>query len=130
MKRKIISIVAAICLIIPIAAFSVSAADVTLYTNQRYAYSGTVNGIWKIYSGTNYNNSKHAVYAISEYKNKDTTDKSKRGEWTEDVYTLMSAGSSFENARTKKHNSTDWRLELNPQYWNTSGCSAKGSIIY
>ena len=120
MKRKILSFVVAITAVISIGTLSASAASVTLKTTQTSAVSGNVYGTWKYFLGWNSSDSLHKVYFTGQY--------SDGSGWHDDAQSLVAIGSSLGYQETSTRTACLWRLELNPEGYGYTKCSAYGEI--
>lgn len=132
-RRNFFGIVAAI---FSIGVISASAFDlnmpstgtpVTPATNKTSAISNEVNGRYKLFRASNSSSSKHAVYATAMYKS--------GGSWHDDEQVLMPIGGNTEEVRKVYEvetyhfvTSMTWVLELNPEGYGYTKCTASGYI--
>lgn len=93
---------------------------VNLYYDQTSAVSPTVTDPYVVISGDNSPSSKHSVYFTAQYYSSG---------WRDDVQSLVGAGSSLGGLASFRFNSAvDWRLELNPEGYGYTKCTATGEI--
>lgn len=121
MKRKLLTFVVAIMAVISIGSLSASAASVTLKTTQTSAVSGNVTGTWKYFNGKNNSTSLHSVYFTAQYSDGDG--------WHDDAQSLVPKGVTLGDTNTSTRQNCLWRLELNPQGYGYTNCSANGQIL-
>lgn len=130
--RKCIRVFGIVAAIFSIGVISASAFDlnmpstgtpVTLTYSQTSALSAEVNGRYKYFKASNSSSSKHAVYATAMYKS--------GGSWHDDKQVLMPIGGNTGSQELETYHfvtSVTWVLELNPQGYGYTKCTASGYI--
>lgn len=115
----LVSIVAA--LVVPTAAYAESEYVRLSYSATSANSPATASKFPKANQGTTVaSDSIWSVYAIIQYKNSS-------GSYTQKTSVLVSPGSSGSNS-TSHSSSVNWRLQLNPYGWLTSGSFAEGVL--
>lgn len=122
MKKGFLTNAVLLITVISLSTFSASAATVNLYTDQTSAVSSTVIDYGVTFHASNSASSLHRVYATAQYLG--------NGTWQDDAQDLMDIGgntggdiASFDFATTHS-----WRLELNPEGYAYTNCTASGTV--
>lgn len=92
-------------------------------SSQSKAYSGEVNGTYKVFGGDNYANSEHALTICSQYK--------EGNEWKYDKKIRVGINQTLNDTNTTfKSSSYKWRVYLKPYAAWQTGCNGEGYIWY
>lgn len=92
-------------------------------STQSKAYSGSVNGTYKVIGGSNYSSSSHPLTICSQYYDGSSSS------WKFDKKIKVNINATLNDTYTTFHSETlSWRVYLKPYAAWTSGCNGYGYI--
>lgn len=120
--KKIISCLLCVALVFILAIAVVGIRQsVTINSSQTFAESGTVYGLWKLFSGSNYNTSTNNLQVIAKHRT--------FGLWVEDRTVVLNPSDNFTDFKTNvKDTDRNWKVRLDPAGANATGCNGWGEI--